>query len=143
MEKSLICPVCNEFFSASSELTHHQELHSKQELSQALVHLQNLLTQCRYVVGKLKRQEKPGNEIEIMGKKKEHFLFDIMNVRDVNILFDNLNNEDGIDIKYKDSYDNEETIFQDEDNIVRIHEPRFDIELSFVSKPRWATYIKR
>ena len=135
MEESLICSVCNEFFSASSELTQHQELHSKQELSQALVHLQDLLTQCRYVVGKLKRQEKPDNEIEINGKKRKHFLFDIMNVRDVNILFDNLNNGEGINIKCKDPCDDEEAYFQDEDNIVRIHEPRFDIELFLVSKP--------
>ena len=77
-----------------------------------------------------------------MGKKKEHFLFDIMHIRDVNILFDNLNNEDGIDFKYHNSYNNEEIIVQDEDNIVRIHELRFDIELSLVSKPPWATYIK-
>ena len=125
MEESFICPVCNEYFSASSELTLHQELHSKQELSQALVHLQDLLAQCRYVVGKSKGQEKPGNEFEIKGKKRKHFLFDVMNVRDVNILFDNVNNEEDTDVKCKDHCDDEQTNFQDEDNIVRIHEQRY------------------
>ena len=122
MEANLICPVCNEFFFASSELAQHQTLHSKEELSQALVQLQDLLTKCRYVVRELKRQIKSGDEIEIIGKKRKHFLFDIMNIRDVNTLFDNLNNEEGVDAKCKEPCDDEQTNFQDEDNIVRIHE---------------------
>ena len=74
METDLICIVCNDIFPDSSKLCkHHQALHSKQELSRALLHLQVLLKQCqaafkRFNQDKLDDGNATKNKIKLFGR---------------------------------------------------------------------------
>ena len=121
MEGDIICTICNAIFFKSSELVQHLTLHSKQELSQALAHLQDLLIQCKGIVEKLKRKEKSckENESKDINRERKHFLFNVISVRDVNILFDNPAKLETIYDKCEDYSNDEQTSCHEEDTSVR------------------------
>ena len=82
----LICVVCNKEFSVSSELgIHQQKSHSKKDLSRALIQLQNLLIQSKFIINLLKHGEGTKDEREY-DDKDQHFLHNCMNVNDLEVL---------------------------------------------------------
>ena len=133
MESELICVVCNVIFSSSSELIPHQTLHSKHEISQALVHIQILLTQCTAKIKKLQNSEELSDGNTTKGaqtKKKQHFLFNVMSIRDIDILFETPTKVQTFDANCKVDSDIDETSVHDDNNVVRFrtHILRIDIQ---------------
>ena len=133
MESELICVVCNAIFSSSSELIPHQTLHSKHEISQALVHIQILLIQCTSKIKKLQNSDELSDGNTTKGaqtKKKQHFLFNVMSIRDIDILFETPAKFKTFDANCKVDSDIDETSVHDDNNVVRFrtHILRIDIQ---------------
>ena len=126
METDLICIVCNDIFPDSSKLCkHHQALHSKQELSRALLHLQVLLKQCqaafkRFNQDKLDDGNATKNKIN---KRKQHKFYNIMRVNDVNMLFETSANVEATDMHRKRCCTDDQTSYHDDIYLVRIYIP--------------------
>lgn len=133
MESELICVVCNAIFSSSSELIPHQTLHSMHNLSQALVHMQILLIQCTSKIKKLQNSDELSDGTTTKGaqtKKKQHFLFNVMSIRDIDILFETPTKVQTFDTNCKVDSDIDETSVHDDNNVVRFrtHILRIDIQ---------------
>ena len=122
MESDLICVVCNAIFSSSSELIPHQTAHSKHEISQALVHMQILLIQCSSKIKKLQNSDESSEDTATKGaptKPKHHLLFNVMSIRDIDILFENPAKFENLNIQCKGDSDIDQSSVHDDVNSVR------------------------
>ena len=133
MESELICVVCNAIFPSSSELIPHQTLHSKHEISQALVHMQILLIQCTSKIKKLQNSDELSDDPATKSaptKPNRHFLFNVMSIRDIDILFGNPAKFETLDTQCKDDSDIDQSSVHDDFNLVRFgtHILRIDIQ---------------
>ena len=86
LQNDLVCVICNKQFSSSPELDIHQhKLHSKRDLSSALIQLQMFLIQAENIIKSFRsRQEKQqGNNCN---NKNQHFLYNCMKVSHLDVL---------------------------------------------------------
>ena len=126
METDLICVVCNYISSDASELCkHHEALHYKRQLSQALLHLQVLLKQCKPVFQRFNQDESDEGKTlkEKQNKSKQHYFYNIMRIDDVNILFDNSTKFEGTDRHCNNYCTDDQSSYHDDINLVRMHLP--------------------
>ena len=82
----LICIICNKRFWVSSALSiHQQKSHSKEDLSKALIQLQNLLIQSKFIINSLKHVKETKDERQ-SDEEDQHFLHNCMHVNDLEAL---------------------------------------------------------
>ena len=111
----LICVVCNKEFSVSSELSiHQQKSHSKKDLSSALIQLQNLLIQSKFIINLLKHGERTKEEREC-DDENQHFLHNCMNVNDLEVLLNKKFESPTKSMKKNHSEIKDEEIYDDMD----------------------------
>ena len=135
MESDLICVVCNAIFSSSSELIPHQSLHSKHEISQALVHMQILLIQCSSKIKKLQNSDESSEDTATKGaptKPKHHLLFNVMSIRDIDILLESPAKVESFDANCKGDSDIDQSSIHDDNNLVRFRTRIVRIDIQYI-----------